>query len=72
MQKFFRIWFRGGIGSGVLELTPAGFCVFLSDTESKICDKPDPDQASFFHFGCGRSLCDYILGIIMCKLQLDR
>jgi len=29
----------------LLELTPAGFCIFLSepDPESKICEKPDPD-----------------------------
>jgi len=27
---------RGGTGSGVPESTPAGFCVFLSDPESKI------------------------------------
>ena len=28
--------------SGVLESTPAGFCVFLADSESKFCEKPDP------------------------------
>jgi len=34
---------RGGTGSGLSESNPAGFCVFLSDSESKICEKPDPD-----------------------------
>jgi len=42
---------RGGTGSGVLESTPAGFCVFLSqpdlDPESKNGEKPE----SLFHFG---------------------
>jgi len=44
---------RGGTGSGLLESTPEGFCVFLSDTDpaSKICEKPDPDPGSIFHFG---------------------
>jgi len=42
------------------ESTPAGFCVFLSDPESKICEKPDPE--SLFHFGSSRSLRGHFLG----------
>jgi len=46
---------RGGTGSGVLESTPAGFCVFLSqpdlDPESKNGEKPEPEPESLFHFG---------------------
>jgi len=37
----------------VPESTPAGFCVFLSDPESKFCEKPDAD--SLFNFGRSRS-----------------
>ena len=36
---------------GVSESTPAGFCVFLSDPESNICEKPDADPESLLHFG---------------------
>jgi len=46
---------RGGHGSGMPELTPAGFCVFCSnlesDPESKFCEKPDLDPESLFNFG---------------------
>jgi len=40
---------RGGTGSGLPVLTPAGFCVFPSDPvpESKICEKTDPDGVIF-------------------------
>jgi len=59
---------RGGDGSGVPESTPAGFYVFLSDPESKICEKPDPE--SLFNFGSSRSLCDHILSKNMDKFGL--
>jgi len=66
---------RGGTGSGLPESTPAGFCVFLldpnPDPESKICEKPDPEPESLFHFGSSRSLCGHLLGKNMDKLQLD-
>jgi len=52
---------RGGTGSGVLESTPAGFCVFLSEPESKICEKPDLDPESLFYFGSSKSLCGHFL-----------
>jgi len=46
-----RLYTRGGTGSGLPELTPAGFCVFLSDPdpgpESKFWGKPDPDPSHF-------------------------
>jgi len=35
-----------GTGSGVPESTPAGFCVFLLDPESKIYEKTYPDPES--------------------------
>jgi len=70
VSVFSLLWFlycqyvlhsRDGTRSGVPESTPAGFCVFLSDPdldpESKICEKPDPDAESIFHFGSSRSLC---------------
>jgi len=63
---------RGGTGSGLPESTPAGFCVFLSDPESKICEKPDPDPVSLFHFGSSRSLCGHFLIKNMGKSRLDR
>jgi len=57
---------RGGTGSGLPVSTPDGFCVFLSDPEPdpdlKICERPDPDPESLFHFGSNRSLCGYFLG----------
>ena len=52
---------RGGTGSGLPESTPAGFCVFLSDPESKIREKPDADPESLFNFGSSRSLCGHVL-----------
>jgi len=58
---------RGGTGA---ESTPAGFCVFLSEPESKVCEKPDPE--SLFNFGSSRSLCSHFLGKHMGKLRLDR
>jgi len=41
-------------GSGVPEPTPAGFCVFALELESKIWEKPDPE--SLFNFGSSWSL----------------
>jgi len=41
------------------ESTPAGFCVFLSDLELKICEKQNLDPESRFNFGSGRSLCGH-------------
>ena len=37
---------RGGHESGMPESTPAGFCVFISDSDpvSKIFEKPDPES----------------------------
>jgi len=35
----------------VPESTPTEFCIFLSDPESKIYEKPDPDSEPFFKFG---------------------
>jgi len=63
---------RGGTGPAMSESTPAGFCVFLSDPESKNCEKPDPDPESLFHFGSSRSLCSHFLGKNMGKLWLDQ
>jgi len=56
----------------VLESTPAGFCVFLSDPypESKIWEKTDPE--SLFNFGSSRSLCGHYLSKNRGKLRLDR
>jgi len=62
----------GGTRSELPESTPAGFCVFLSDPESKIFEKPDPDPASLFNFDSSRSLCSHFLNKNMGKLQLDR
>jgi len=47
----------------VPESTPAGFCVFLldPDSESKLCEKPDPDPESLFSFGSSRSLHSHFL-----------
>jgi len=59
-----------GTGSGVPESTPAGFCVFLLEPESKICEKPDPD--SLFNVGSSSSLCGHFLSKNMGKLRLDR
>jgi len=61
---------RGGTVSGMPESTPAGFCVFLADPESKSCEKPDPE--SLFNFGSSKSLCGHFLSKKMVKLQLDR
>jgi len=62
--------------NGLPESTPARFCVFLSDPdphpESKICEKPDSEPESLFHFGSSTSLCGHFLGKNMCKLRLDR
>ena len=65
---------RDGNESGVPESTPAGFCVCLSDpdSQSKICEKPDPDPESIFHFGSSRSLCGHFLSKSMGKFRLDR
>jgi len=41
------------------ESTPAGFCVFLSNPESKIREKPDPE--SLFNFGSSRRVCGHFL-----------
>ena len=41
------------------------------DPESKICEKPDPDPESLFHFGSSRSLCGHFLGKNNGKLRLD-
>jgi len=64
---------RGSHGSGVLESTPAGSCVFLSDPdpypESKIFEKPEPE--SLFIFGSSRSLCGHFLSKHMSKFRLD-
>jgi len=72
-NKCNSVWIRGGTGFGVQESTPAGFCVFFSDPDpkSKICEKPDPDPESLFHFGSSRSLCGHFCSKIMGKLQLD-
>jgi len=56
---------RGGHGSGVPESAPAGFCAFLSDPESKICEKTDSDPESLFNFGSSRSLCGHFLSVNM-------
>ena len=64
--------YRGGTGSGLLESTPAGFCVFLSGPESKICKKTDPDKNQFFYFNSSRSLCGHFLGKNMDKLRLHQ
>jgi len=52
---------RGGPGSRVPETTPAGFCVFLSEPESKMCEKPSPEPESLFNFGNRSSLCCHFL-----------
>jgi len=66
---------RDGTGFGSPESTPAGFCVFLPDTdpepESKIWEKLDPAPESLFHFGSSRSLCSHFSGKNMSKLGLD-
>ena len=64
---------RDGTGSGLPESTPARFCVFLSgpDSESKICEKPDPQIESLFHFGSCRTLCGHFLGKNRGKFWLD-
>jgi len=60
------------------ELTPAEFCIFLSDPgpdsdlEYKIWEKLDPEPESLFTFGSGRSLCGNFLNKNMGKLRLDR
>jgi len=66
-----RIPVKGGTGSGVPESNPAGFCVFLSDPESNIWEKPDPDPESLFNFGSSRSLCGYFLSKNVGKFRLD-
>jgi len=43
------------------EHTLAGLCVFLSDPESKIWEKPDPDPESLFNSGSSRSLRNHFL-----------
>jgi len=48
--------FKGGHESEVPESTPQGFCVFLSEPESKICEKPDPNPESLVIFGSNRSV----------------
>ena len=46
---------RGGHGSGVLELTPAGYLIFLdTELESKICEKTDPNPEPLFIFHSSR------------------
>ena len=62
---------RGGHGSGVLESTPTGFCVFLSDPdpESKFCEKPDLDPEALRG---SRSLRGHSVRKNMGKFQLDR
>jgi len=53
ISRMFVQWIvvRGGTGSGLPESIPAGFCIFLTDpdpdTESKICEKPDPYRSHF-------------------------
>jgi len=54
------------------ESTPAGFCVFLSDLELKICEKQNLDPESRFNFGSGRSLCGHFWSKNMGELRLDR
>jgi len=58
------------LDTGMPGSTPAGFCVFLSDPESKIHEKPDPN--SVFHFGSSKSLCGNFLGKNMGKSRLHR
>ena len=41
------------------ESIPAGFCVFLSDPESKIWENPEPE--SLFNFGSSSSLFGHFL-----------
>jgi len=43
---------------------------FLSDSESKICEKPDPE--SLFNFGSSRSLRGHFSSKNMGKFRLDR
>jgi len=54
------------------ESTPAEFCVFLSDPDSKICEKPGPDPESLINFSSSRSLRGHFLRKKMCKFRMDR
>jgi len=63
------VYSRDGTGSAAPVTTPAGFCVFLSDPESKSWEKPDPE--SRFNFGTSRSLCGHFLSKNMGKIRLD-
>ena len=54
------------------ELTPTGFCVFLTDPESKFCEKPDLSPESLFNFGSSRSSCGHFLSKKMGKFRLNR
>jgi len=63
-QRWSWIW--------VLELTPAGFCVFLSYPESKIGEKPELDPGSLFNFGSCRSLRSHFLSENMGKFGLEQ
>jgi len=48
------VFLRGGHGCRVLESTPEGFFVFLSNgdpvLESKICEKLDPMSSEIYDF----------------------
>jgi len=54
------------------ELTPAEFCIFLSDPDNKIWEKLDPEPESLLNFGSDRSLCGNFFNKNMGKLRLDR
>jgi len=51
------------------ESAPAGFCVFISNPESKFCEKPDPE--SLFNLGRSMSLRCHFLSKNMGKFRLD-
>ena len=65
-------WLRFSEGAMDPESTPAGFCLFLSEPEWKICEKMGPDPESLFNSGSGRSLSGHFLSKNMGKFRLDR
>jgi len=51
-QRWDRIRFTGVESGRILRFS------FGPGPESKICEKPDPDRESLFHFGSSRSLSE--------------